>query len=224
MHIKIGTKLKWLSENRSERMDALDENGIFPSERQAFHRARYQFAIPYIYGGNVADIACGVGYGSRMLKQGGANKVTGFDVSLEAICYAKYIHGIEGVSFITADATQLPLPNTHLTHLVSFETIEHVPNTYSLLSEFHRILKTEGLLIISSPNDWGLTEHHYHTWTPFEFMAEVGNFFKIVSVWEQYSDNRKVRGEEISNGSILPWRKSTEKQAECLLIVAKKEI
>ena len=39
---------RWLGENRQHRMDALDNSGIFAPNRQAFHRARYEFAKKYI--------------------------------------------------------------------------------------------------------------------------------------------------------------------------------
>ena len=36
--------------------------------------------------------------------------------------------------------------------IVSFETIEHVDNGEKVFSEFNRVLKDNGLLIISTPN------------------------------------------------------------------------
>ena len=212
---------RWLDMNRTERMDALDTTGIFPPDRQAFHRARYEFALPYVTNLEVADIACGLGYGCRILKQGGAKTVVGIDSCKDAVDYARAIHQPAGVRFECADATRTALPSLSMEMITCFETIEHVPNTTELLSEFARILKPPGQLIISSPNDWGLTQHHCHSWTPFEFMTEVAAHFEIESIWEQYSFSA---GQNYRHPlGIKAWAEETEAQAECLIIVARKK-
>jgi SAM-dependent methyltransferase len=210
----------WLRENRNHRMDALDTRGIFPRDRQAFHRARYEFALTYVQDLLVADIACGLGYGCRILKEGGAKRVVGIDASCKTIAYARSTHEIEGVIFEVGDATLAPLANDSVDAIASFETIEHISDTTGLLSEFRRVLKARGKLIISSPNDWGLTQYHCHTWTPFEFMAEVAAFFTIESVWEQNSDTNSKSGDR--SLGIIPWSSQTAKLAECLIVVARK--
>lgn len=207
---------RWLDENRQHRMDALDNSGVFAPNRQAFHRTRYEFAKKQVEGRGVADIACGLGYGSRILRHAGAKAVMGIDLCEDAIRYARSQHGLDGVTFMVADATQIPVADSSVDVITSFETIEHVPSAFGLLSEFIRILKPGGTVIVSSPNDWGLTEHHCHTWTAFEFMAEIAALFEIESVWEQNSDQGKpFRG-------IKCWSKETESEAECLIVVARK--
>jgi ubiquinone/menaquinone biosynthesis C-methylase UbiE len=58
--------------------------------------------------------------------------------------------------------------------LVSFETIEHLPEYKKALSEFHRVLKTGGVLILSSPNL--NTSTHDNAFHFKEFTkAELGN-------------------------------------------------
>jgi 2-polyprenyl-3-methyl-5-hydroxy-6-metoxy-1,4-benzoquinol methylase len=198
-------------------MDALDASGIFPSHRQAVHRARYEFAKTYVEERKVADIACGLGYGSRILKDSGASTVIGIDLCEQAVAYAQSQHSRDGVTFAVSDATRVPLPDSSVDVIISFETIEHVPNTPDLLAEFVRVLRREGLLIISSPNDWGLTDHHCHTWTPFEFMTETAAFFHVESVWEQSSN---PDGSEPSG--IKRWSNEAEVEAECIMIVARK--
>jgi 2-polyprenyl-3-methyl-5-hydroxy-6-metoxy-1,4-benzoquinol methylase len=210
---------RWLYLNRAERMDALDATGIFPTDRQAFHRSRYEFALNYAGNLEVADIACGLGYGCRILKEGGAKAVVGIDSCPEAIVYGRSTHQPTGVTLEVADATRTPLLDSSVDMITSFETIEHIPDTTALLTEFNRILKPQGKLIVSSPNDWGLTEYHCHTWTAFEFMAEIALFFEIESVWEQNSGSTTDQMSRRSAG-VIPWSKKTEHQAECLIIVA----
>lgn len=213
----------WLRENRDHRMDALDATGIFSPDRQAFHRARYEFALNYVQNLEVADIASGLGYGCRILKEGGAKIVRGIDASPEAIAYARSEHEVDGITFEVGDATLIPLADGSVDTITSFETIEHIPDTTRLLGEFCRVLKPRGEFIVSSPNDWGLTEHHRHTWSPFEFMAEINAFFEIESVWEQNSDTMENKNREGWRG-IHPWSKENEHKAECLIILARKAL
>jgi 2-polyprenyl-3-methyl-5-hydroxy-6-metoxy-1,4-benzoquinol methylase len=200
-------------------MDALDTNGIFDKARQAFHRARYEFALNHIADKDVVDVACGLGYGSRILKSGGAKNVIGIDISKEAVDYANATHKKNGIYFMVGDATKTFLKNASVDIIVSFETIEHLHDTQALLTEFRRILKQDGRLIISSPNDWGLTEYHCHTWTPFEFMAELAVFFKIESIW-------KLNPPDTADRSLRclasPYSDEAKENADCLIIIGTK--
>ena len=58
------------------------------------HINRYQFAGGFVKKKKVLDLACGSGYGSKMLSSAGANNVVGLDISKTAIEYAenKYWH------------------------------------------------------------------------------------------------------------------------------------
>jgi 2-polyprenyl-3-methyl-5-hydroxy-6-metoxy-1,4-benzoquinol methylase len=176
--------------------------------------------VGHVEGLEVADIACGLGYGCRILKQGGAKTVVGIDACPKAVQHARSNHGIDGVRFAVADATQIPLASSSVDVMISFETLEHIPDTTAVLAEFHRILRHKGRLIVSSPNDWGLTEHHCHSWTPFELQAEIAAFFEIESTWEQVSDSS--RSESASPNGIRSWSKATEQAAECIIIIAQK--
>ncbi len=211
----------WLIENQDHRMDALDTGGSFCRNRQAFHCARYEFALHHVHNLAVADIACGLGYGCRILKEGGAKAVLGIDSCQEAIEYARLNHQPKEVTYAVADATETNLASASVDIITSFETIEHIQNTADLLTEFKRILTFQGKLIVSSPNDWGLTKHHCHTWTPFEFMAEIAVFFELESVWEQNPAPTSDHNSRRSAG-IRPWSKNTEHEAECLIVVARK--
>src|SRR5262249_57194751 len=56
--------------------------------------------------------------------------------------------------FIAASCTGFPLPSASIDLIVSFETIEHLSaeEQRQMLSEFARVLKPDGLFVLSSPN------------------------------------------------------------------------
>ena len=57
------------------------------------HIARYSFAKKFVQNSNVLDVACGVGYGSVLLLEGGAKSYTGVDINESSIVYAKKNYG-----------------------------------------------------------------------------------------------------------------------------------
>ena len=87
--------------NKSQRMDA-NRVGIFNSKRAAFHKDRYKFASQYIENKEVIDVASGLGYGADlMIKQGKARKITGVEISIKAVEYAKANYSVDGkIQFI----------------------------------------------------------------------------------------------------------------------------
>lgn len=118
------------------------------------HLARYQFTKTFVDEKSVLDFACGTGYGTAMIKSFGAKKVIGIDISHEAISYAEKLHNADGITFLEASAASLPLQNNSIDIVVSFETIEHLTDTDRdrCLQELARVLKRDGVLLLSTPN------------------------------------------------------------------------
>jgi SAM-dependent methyltransferase len=113
------------------------------------HKQRYQWAARYCAGKRVLDAACGTGYGAEILARLGSPTVVGVDVAFEAI----RPNGFSREALLTtANGCRLPFPDSSFDVVVSFETIEHVQEPESLLREFARVLKGDGLCICSSPN------------------------------------------------------------------------
>jgi dTDP-4-amino-4,6-dideoxygalactose transaminase len=115
------------------------------------HVARYNFAAQFVKGKDVLDIASGVGYGSKILKENGARVVDGADISTAAIDYAKANYHANGVNFVVADAKTYS-SGIKYDVITSFATIEHIDDFKSALKNFYNLLKSRGTLIISSPN------------------------------------------------------------------------
>lgn len=115
------------------------------------HMARYFFASQFVKRKKVLDIACGSGYGSYYLLQQGAREVVGVDISMEAVNYAKekYLH--RKITFIKGDAEKLPF-DEQFDVIITLETIEHLHEQLAFLQEMKRVLKKDGVLILSTPN------------------------------------------------------------------------
>lgn len=126
------------------------------------HIVRYQAAAELVRGKVVLDIASGSGYGSACLG-GAAKQVYGVDINDAAIAYAQKNYAEKHVSFIKGDGVNIPLKDNSVDMVVSFETIEHIEDYKTFMREIRRVLKDDGMLILSTPNDVEFPEsNHYH--------------------------------------------------------------
>ena len=127
------------------------------------HKIRYLFAKKFIKGKVVLDIACGNGYGTYLLANSEAKFVYGIDNSRKAIDYAKKNHDQKNISFNLGNAEKINLKNNSIDLVVSFETIEHLKYPNKFLNEVKRILKPNGLFILSTPNrEISYEDNPYH--------------------------------------------------------------
>jgi SAM-dependent methyltransferase len=116
------------------------------------HWHRYHFAAKLVAGREVLDVACGAGYGSALLSRQ-ARRVVGADISAEAIAQAREVYAAApNLEFRQADCAALPFPDGSFDAVVSFETIEHIDAQPTFLDEVRRVLRPEGLFVLSSPN------------------------------------------------------------------------
>src|SRR5471032_1723176 len=95
------------------------------------HIRRYLFAQQFVAGRTVLDIACGTGYGSHMFHLARAKQVISIDISAEALAYASARWGAAG--FLAGDASAVPLKSASVDVIVSFETLEHLPEPNKFL-------------------------------------------------------------------------------------------
>ncbi|MBD9435069.1 methyltransferase domain-containing protein [Pseudoxanthomonas sp. PXM03] len=115
------------------------------------HFHRYAWVAPLVAGKAVLDVASGAGYGSAMLAKTAAS-VVGVDISPEAIEHARAAYPQSNLSFMEGSASELPLADASFDVVVSFETIEHLLDQEQMLAEIGRVLRPDGVLVISSPN------------------------------------------------------------------------
>lgn len=114
------------------------------------HLHRYAVAMKYAKDRVVLDIACGEGYGSKFLSAV-AKSVIGIDIDPETIFRASKKYLNHNLSFKQGNVTAIPENDGTFDLVVSFETLEHLEEHDCMLSELKRVLKKDGILIISSP-------------------------------------------------------------------------
>ena len=127
--------------------------GNFNPYQESLHVRRYEYAGRYVGGKSVLDIACGTGFGCDMLAKAGAHSVVGLDLDSSAIDYARRNYSADQIRFDTGDAQNLAgVAEASFDVVISFETIEHLPDVDRYLSELRRVLKPGGMVMISTPD------------------------------------------------------------------------
>lgn len=163
------------------------------------HWHRYRLALELVTGKEVLDIASGEGYGSFLLASV-AKSVTGVDLSQEAVSHAQQKYQRANLGYLQGDCIKIPLPDHSIDVVVSFETIEHHPHHDEMMQEVKRVMRPDGVLLISSPDrheysDVPNIQNPYHVRELYraEFEGLLGRYFK----------NQKIYGQKVVLGSMI---------------------
>jgi ubiquinone/menaquinone biosynthesis C-methylase UbiE len=181
----------------------------------------------------ILDLGCNRGYDIfRMNKKFGKGNLTflGLDISFMDIEYANDIvdkKDINNCSFIVGRAEGTNLESNAFDIVICSEVLEHVPNPRKILKEMHRILKRNGLAIISTPNadnkisrlrifaprwlkkGWNkqeeenASEHKYDQLSQDGFVNLPHISEKGVREWIQISEDIGFQIEDIRRGSLM---------------------
>lgn len=115
-------------------------------------RARYRWAAPLAVGRTVLDVACGSGDGTAILARAGAIRAVGVDRSDAELGSARVPVG-QAAEFLAVDLDSLPFADDTFDLIVGFDAIEALPQRARALDELHRVLRPDGVLLISSRDE-----------------------------------------------------------------------
>jgi len=155
------------------------------------HLHRYAVACELASEKVVLDIACGEGYGAGMLAQTAQN-VVGVDISSEAIKHASAKYPQNNLRFIVGSCAAIPFADNSFDLVVSFETIEHHEQHTEMFMEIKRVLKPDGLMLMSSPDKYEYSvvpkvtnTFHVKELYRHEFESLIARFYKNFVLYGQ---------------------------------------
>jgi ubiquinone/menaquinone biosynthesis C-methylase UbiE len=111
------------------------------------------FDGPALSGRTVLDAGCWWGWFIKYARGRGAD-VYGFDLEPSRINDGAAFAGKRGLC--AADALKLPFKDAAFDLVFSWHVIEHVENADTMLSEFNRVIRSGGSLVIGTPNKYNL--------------------------------------------------------------------
>ncbi len=163
------------------------------------HQHRYLLARELVAGKAVLDIASGEGYGSFLLASAAA-KVTGVDISQQAVEHAQIKYAAENLTFCQGSCADIPLTDVSVDVVVSFETIEHHAEHEAMMTEIKRVLRPDGFLVISCPDKYEYSEkQNYQNESHVKalYREEFRNLLK------KYFKNHCIYGQRVVYGSLV---------------------
>jgi len=174
------------------------------------HLHRYALAMNLSKQKTILDIASGEGYGSNLLSNT-AEYVYGVDIDLAAVEHARNKYGLSrtNLEFLRGSASDIPLPDSSVDVVVSFETIEHHTEHEKMMKEIRRVLRPSGVLLISSPEKKIYSER------------DPGNSFHVKELYlnefkrllSSYFSNNVYYSQQFVLGSLI----SSEEQLKSVL-------
>ncbi|MCA8307013.1 glycosyltransferase [Burkholderia sp. AU28942] len=170
-----------------------------PGEIEMEHYHRYYLVSEIIKGKDVLDIACGEGYGSALMASD-ARSVIGVDIDSTAVEHARAYYRRPNLRFETGSAAAIPLPDRSVDVVVSFETIEHHDQHEEMMSEISRVLRENGILIISSPDKYEYSEKPGYR-NPYHVKELYLDEFK--DLLSRHFSNVDLYGQRAAFGSLI---------------------
>ncbi|SIS52863.1 class I SAM-dependent methyltransferase [Insolitispirillum peregrinum] len=125
------------------------------SSRADADLVRYALAAQSVRPGDcVVVCSCGAGYGAAMIAaQAAAGQVIGIDSDASAVAYASAHYARPGLSYQQGDPALLEQsPDASVDLVVAMDTLALTADWQAVLQTFRRILKPDGRLIVSVPD------------------------------------------------------------------------
>jgi SAM-dependent methyltransferase len=171
------------------------EQLMFAASEAAYERlAGYRLAQGYVKGKIVADIGWEeVGYGSQLLAEN-SSSVVGLTGSQEAVDRALAANCAPNATFEKVDILELPYPENHFDVVVALGVVENLEQPGRLVREARRVLKQDGILILSAPDKRAHTNDRRGMYVP-DFRELLEQHFERAQIY---------RHGVLAGGVILP--------------------
>ena len=127
----------------AERVSHADQsdNYVFQRSLLAYHRASE------LVSGSVLEIGTGIGYGIDVIAPSATRFMTidKFETNIDT-------SEIDNVEFHQMTVPPIDFPANSFDCVISFQVIEHIKDDVDFVAEVYRVLKPNGVFIVSTPN------------------------------------------------------------------------
>jgi SAM-dependent methyltransferase len=169
------------------------------------HLFAYGIATDHIAkDGFVLEAGSGEGYGTSLLSKNVGN-IVGLDVDEPTVIRARKKYGSGNCVFRLYDGHRIPFDDNQFDAIISFQVIEHIQDDRNFISEIYRVLKNNGIFILTTPNrtlrlkpgqrPWN--RYHVREYDPNELELVLKSKFSDVKVWGIFG-NKEVTKIEIA--------------------------
>ena len=125
-------------------------------------------------GESILDIGCGTGDFLNKMRSKGNWTTRGLEVNEKAAAYAR---GERGLDVFTGDLAHFPSQELTFDVITLWDVLEHLPHPGDALAKVRRLLKRDGLLILTVPNIDSLEHKVFReNWFPLEIPRHLYHF------------------------------------------------
>ena len=167
----------------------------------------YRFAKEFVKDKKVLVLGGGKGYGSFILSED-AESVTCIDKNEHNIRYASSNYIKENLEFIKGSITDVPIKEEKIFDvIVCFEALEQIEEHDELMKEVKRLLKDDGIFIVSSSNKYISSDQaDYQKPLPLKELS----FDEFKSLLKKNFKNTLIYGQKVyPSSNIFPLFKSS---------------
>jgi SAM-dependent methyltransferase len=173
------------------------------------HEVVYQQLAPRCAGREVLEAGCGEGYGADLIAAVARGVIAlDYDEATVAHVRARYPR----VQVMHGNLAELPLDDASVDVVVNFQVIEHLWDQAQFVRECARVLRSSGLLMVSTPNRITFSPGRDTPINPFhtrelnadeltELLVEAG--FAVDGVYGVFHGPRLVEMDARHGGSII---------------------
>ena len=137
------------------------QQGVTPDSLLALHEAGYRAVLDRIGDGRILDVGCGQGFESaRFLAPD--RQVFGADYSSEAVSAAASRYGDDGLRVAQMNALDLGFAGESFNGACSSHLIEHFTDPEPHVAELARVIRSDGVVCILTPNKPADFENPFH--------------------------------------------------------------
>lgn len=180
----------------AERVSQTDrsDNYVFQRSLLAYYRATE------LVKGTVLEIGTGSGYGIDVI----APTVTRF-LTIDKFETNIDTSEIDNVEFQQMTVPPIDLPTSSFDCVISFQVIEHIKEDVEFVAEVHRVLKPNGVFIVSTPNAaMSLTRNPWHVreYQIDEFDRLLSNYFPKIERCGVFGNEKVMQYYEKNRASV----------------------
>lgn len=210
----------------------------YEAQEKLFRKYRYRLGLieRFVRGGKILDVGCSVGSFLTVAKAAGW-QTYGTEMNEDIAIYAQTNYGLD-VS--VGKLESLNFPTAYFDIVTLFDSLEHMLDPLGTLREVHRILRADGLVVITTPNINGLLprvtyllfgkslgawEHPTPPAHTYQFsvrtllrLLEKANFDRIKTISEQIA--MKYTAGKLENALIDSLQKRENPKAESAVPLA----
>jgi O-antigen biosynthesis protein len=164
------------------------------------HLHRYFLAAQLAKGKAVLDLASGEGYGSYMLSQV-AESVIGIEDNTESLSHAREIYVQKNLQFVQGSLLKVPIKDEKKFDLiVCFEAIKHIEKHKGFIAEAKRLLKDDGLFLVSTPINIASTDTYQYQ---NSFQVKDLYYDEFIRILKASFKNVSPLGQRVYAGSTI---------------------